>query len=376
MKTLLKILIACFISIKIVNGQTQVITMTTSLPVGSSITFSLLENKDIAIINVDFGDGNLISKWMDFSSGRAEVTGTLVGSQTVKVYSAFVDKIYEFICEYQQLTSIDISNAKDLKLLICGYNNLTDLNVTNNPKLTTLWCNNNELSSLNITQNIVLESFTCSYNKLTSLDVINNTTLLWFYCSYNQLTFNTLPIKKQSWLSYIYAPQQSIQIAKDFNVSDELDLNDQLLVNGFTTNYVLKTTTGSILFQTTDYSLTDGKITFLKAQSDSVYCIMENDAFPDFTGDNVFKTTNSKISSTTDVLNSHERKVKIYSIDRVIYIETPEKQGITIYDFHGRKLFSQYLQSKIATLQIDNPGIYFVQISGNNGTSIKKVIVK
>ena len=80
-------------------------------------------------------------------------------------------------CNYNQLTSLDLSANTALTSLKCTSNELASLNVTKNTALTTLDCHGNQLSSLDITKNTALTVLDCSNNQLSSLDLSANTAL-------------------------------------------------------------------------------------------------------------------------------------------------------------------------------------------------------
>ena len=91
-------------------------------------------------------------------------------------------------CNYNQLTSLDLSANTALTSLKCTSNELASLNVTKNTALTTLDCHGNQLSSLDITKNTALTVLDCSNNQLSSLDLSANTALTSLHCSINQLS--------------------------------------------------------------------------------------------------------------------------------------------------------------------------------------------
>ncbi len=93
----------------------------------------------------------------------------------------------ELNCQYNQLTSLDVSNCTALIELDCRYNQLTSLDVSNNTALEELNCVNNQLISLDLTNTDALNSLNCGDNQLTSLDVSDNTALTSLSCYRNQL---------------------------------------------------------------------------------------------------------------------------------------------------------------------------------------------
>ncbi|MDO5969451.1 T9SS type A sorting domain-containing protein, partial [Flavivirga aquimarina] len=100
---------------------------------------------------------------------------------------AFVN-ISGLLCYNNTLTSLDISNNTDLKILYCSDNTLTSIDVSNNIDLEELYCFGNTLTSLDISNNTGLKVLVCSDNALTSLDISNNPDFEILYCSDNALT--------------------------------------------------------------------------------------------------------------------------------------------------------------------------------------------
>ena len=79
-------------------------------------------------------------------------------------------------------------NCPNLTELYCNYNQLTSLNLSGSTALTNLQCYNNQLTSLDISTNTALTYFACDTNQLTSLDVSTNTALIILGCDDNKLT--------------------------------------------------------------------------------------------------------------------------------------------------------------------------------------------
>lgn len=124
-------------------------------------------------------------------------------SQTVKI-SGDLSILY---CPYNDITSIDVANT-DLEYLICDHNSIKTISLksnnpttlsTNNPpiktleatqksKLKHLICDYNQLTELDIPQNNSLEYLNCSNNKLKELSISNAKELKWLYCENNELT--------------------------------------------------------------------------------------------------------------------------------------------------------------------------------------------
>ncbi|PZX17834.1 putative secreted protein (Por secretion system target) [Breznakibacter xylanolyticus] len=176
------------------------ITMTTTKAVGQSITFYLAAQSANTPVQVDFGDGNKVNKtiiaYVDQASST--ITGTLIGSQTIKIYGSGIVFLY---CGGIQLTALDVTSCNTLITLGCGSNKLTLLDVTPCPLLKYLSCDNNQLKALDVTQCTALTSLFCNNNQLTALDVTPCTALTTLSCGKNQLT--TLDVTQCTALKYL-----------------------------------------------------------------------------------------------------------------------------------------------------------------------------
>ena len=91
-------------------------------------------------------------------------------------------------CEYNQLTSLDVSQNTALEYLECNNNGLTSLDVSSNANLITLICNSNELTELIVSSNTALEILASYDNQLTELIVSSNPALEILTCNSNNLT--------------------------------------------------------------------------------------------------------------------------------------------------------------------------------------------
>ena len=91
-------------------------------------------------------------------------------------------------CNYNQITSLELSNNIKLVLLDCEHNPLTALDVSNNVALYDIIANNTQLTTIDVSNNTQLVWLMLNYNQLTNLDVSKNTSLGVLTCAYNQLT--------------------------------------------------------------------------------------------------------------------------------------------------------------------------------------------
>ena len=125
-----------------------------------------------------------------------------------------------FGCEYNYLSTLDVTKNAALKYLSLWNNNLTELDVSGNPNLETLECSYNQLTALDTSQSTLLQHINCYGNRLTALDVSNNNALVSLNCSDNRLT--ELNIANNTLLKWLYCYDN---ILTRLDVSNNTDLN-------------------------------------------------------------------------------------------------------------------------------------------------------
>lgn len=86
-----------------------------------------------------------------------------------------------------EVTRLDMSKNTRLKVLKCSGNKLSAIDVTGCKELTHLFCTG-QLTELDVTQNPNMVELKCSFNKLKQLDISKNTMLKIFWCNSNSLT--------------------------------------------------------------------------------------------------------------------------------------------------------------------------------------------
>jgi hypothetical protein len=203
-----------------------------------------------------------------------------------------------------------------------------------------------------------------------------NHNLISIFCYDNYFSFAILPIQDASWFFYDYAPQKSITVLKVISLGAKIDLSDQYIINGNITNYIWKRQNNTELEQGTDYTIDEGRTLFLKTQIDSVFCEMTNSTFPDLTGTDALKTTNVKIEDATLTDDILFAEPEIYSCNNTIFIDLRYDAQMSIFDINGRLVASKSVNSGLNTIQIPNPGIYFVKASCNEGLIVRKMVIQ
>ena len=160
-----------------------------------------LADGDVAINEANFPDENFreyVKKVFDTSKNNflsaAEIAAVKEISVEGKPITSFKGIEYftaltSLECSNTKLTSLDTSHNKKLGYLRCNYiQDLTTLNVSQNTELKVLYCNDNALTALDLTNNSALETLECGDNELTTLDLSKNTELKYFGCFNSKLS--------------------------------------------------------------------------------------------------------------------------------------------------------------------------------------------
>ena len=119
-------------------------------------------------------------------------------------------------CDNNILTSINVSECSDLKILFCGDNQLTSLNLAGNPRLSILSCIRNQLTELDLSDNTNLDQLYCEYNQLTSINVANLSKMIILNCNDNHLTSLDVSGCTAMFQLYFYNNQIKGQAMEDF----------------------------------------------------------------------------------------------------------------------------------------------------------------
>ena len=315
-----------------------------------------------------------------------------------------LEKLYINI---NQLTSIDISKCTKLATMDISNNLLTTIDITKNQALQTLKISQNkfageldlstnptiklvyalgmELNSVKIGNNTASKPlFSLNNNKLTSIDAsgiqdAGNTTLNLMG---NQLTEITLPSAKMRILNifknnftlatlpdattaargFTYAPQNDYVIAESYKVGDVLDLSSQTSAT-LNTQFAVYKSDKPALTEGTDYTVAEGKITFLTAQ-EAVYVTMSSALYSKFTGTNIYKTTVTKVEGSTGINAVTAQGVKVSTDGNEISISgLSQGDAVTVANLGGAVVASFHANSANAHVQAAK-GLYIVSING------------
>ncbi|MDD4609203.1 MAG: leucine-rich repeat domain-containing protein, partial [Bacteroidaceae bacterium] len=191
-----------------------------------------------------------------------------------------------------------------------------------------------------------------------------------FRCMGNKLTFATLPTLSADVNSRYYnAPQAALEIPTTITVGTELDLSAQDMVIGVTdapqtTTYTWKTEEGTALVAGEDYTENAGKFTFIKTQTEPVYCEMSSLAFPKFSGVDAFKTTSITVGDASGIQNETANAATVSTSKGMITVNgLANNDVLSIYTITGSKIMQQTAQEGSFSLSV-LPNQYIVIVNG------------
>lgn len=284
------------------------------------------------------------------------------------------------------LTAIDITKNQALQTLRIGQNKLTgDLDLSTNPTIKSVYALTNELTSVKIGNNTASKPyFSFNYNKLTSIDAsgINDAKNAILFLIGNQLTeiklpsaqMKTLNISKNNFTlatlpdattaakGFTYAPQNDYVIAESYKVGDVLDLSSQTSAT-LNTQFAVYKSDKTALTEGTDYTVADGKITFLTAQK-AVYVTMSSALYSKFTGTSIYKTTVTKVEGSTGINAVTAQSVKVSTAGNEISISgLAQGDAVIVANLGGAVVANFHANSANAHVQAAK-GLYIVSING------------
>lgn len=282
------------------------------------------------------------------------------------------------------LTAIDITKNQALQTLRMGQNKLTgELDLSTNPTIKSVYALKNELTSVKIGNNTASKpTFSFNENKLTSFDAtgIQDAVNATLFLMSNKLTEITLPNKMKSInisknnftlatlpapsvaKYFTYAPQNDYVIAESYKVGDVLDLSSQTSAT-LNTQFAVYKSDKTALTVGTDYTVADGKITFLTAQ-EAVYVTMSSALYSKFTGTSIYKTTVTKVEGDTGINTVTAQGVKVSTAGNEISISgLAQGDAVTVANLGGAVVANFHASSANAHVQAAK-GLYIVSING------------
>ena len=248
------------------------------------------------------------------------------------------------------MPSSNISNLKgieafaNLNTLYCDYNFLTSLDLTGLTNLETIYCGNNSISNLNVTSNINLRALHCEYNQLTNIDLHNNIKLDGLICNNNPIS--SLNLENNPRLAALNCSSTNISTLDLRNI--DLDI-------------VLCTSNPSL----------------------STICINPSQFMINFIKDETTEVLDNCAPLNVNILESSIFSIFPNPTKGILNIkfENTEKEiQITVFDILGDKIISKSNFDNKNELKMDlshvSKGIYFVKVQNKNEFEIQKIVIE
>lgn len=305
--------------------------------------------------------------------------------------------LLELWCFDNNLTSVDLSQNTKLRKLFIENNNLTSLDVSANIALVELYCNNNQLSSIDISSNKILKKLYCGDNPLHTLDVSQNIALQYLSCPNNQLS--TIDLSNNGNLEYLYCQKNQftyldlsanndlIRLECANNQIKRLDLSDKIwwtyidcsnnaltvlnVANGHNQSYHKLIATGNPNLSCIQH---DAGFNPEEAQYPDVAGVMVKYWVKD---DTAIWSTESCFMSTDEV-NVNKNRVEVYPNPATHFVNVKWKNNdvdkIEIFDMNGKLVLSNQVKRNDIVLNIGHleAGVYLIKV----GELTHKLIVK
>jgi hypothetical protein len=370
----------------------EAFTALTSLSLGINQLTSLDVSANTALISLECNYNQITS--LDVSTNTSLIYLYCTGNQLTSLDISNNLTLRTLYCNTNQITSLDVSANTLLQLLDCSYNLLTSLNVSSNIGLKTLYCYNNLITNLDISSNSYIEELFCSNNELTNLDVTSNTLLKRLECSLNQLTSLNVANTNNSIIIFFKAssnPNLTCIQVDDITYSTTNWVGDNFLFDtqsSFTEgvqtslngNIIsIDSPSSSAIFQWVDCNNSNAPISGATSQSFT----------PSVTGsyavevtENGCSLTSSCIQVTIQGVGINENELATFTIypnpatEQLTISNIEAGSTVVLVDVTG-KVVSQVIASSTAiNVETSNftPGVYFVTVSGLNGT--QKLVIE
>lgn len=267
-----------------------------------------------------------------------------------------------------KLHSLALTQSKGLHSLFASSNELTSLTLAASNCLTDVWAENNSLTKIDLSAGSPsLLTLAADHNQLTEVawDKTCKKGFTHAYLNDNALFINSMPPKKQGNRTIVvnWEPQSDYQMAANYDLNTEYNLNSLMYSNGWGTaakaTYTFVDQDGYTLVKGTDFKETMRKFTFFTSHA-GVVCTVANDDYS-------FKTTAFTIGTPAAIGHvTAESGLSLSATTGKLSVTAQSPATVSIYNAAGIRLAHETVSSGTRTWQLP-AGIYVV-----NG---KKVIV-
>ena len=217
-------------------------------------------------------------------------------------------------------------------------NNFSEFGWTKYSSLQSLDISGNSLSEVNLQDMEALELLNLSHNNFTEVIIPDYVPLVHLDITNNDIPFGNLPPVGTA-PEYIYAPQNEIVLPTQ---APNANLNKEYYVDeaGQATIYTWKMASDGSDVEAGKITGADGYFKFADPELGVVYCEMSHPAFPDFSGENILKSTPVKTATPPTHVFASFKTTESQAGEIILAGKNP---GTTIYiDWTGNGDFEQY----------------------------------
>lgn len=256
-----------------------------SLDVTAATELRSLSARNCNLTAVNLANNRCL-EWIDLTSNKLsklDLTG---------VTPAFEKNVMTSIkAANNKIATFTIVNTRGCEYLDLSGNLITELPLKDYDRMRHLDVSRNAIAGeVNISYLAAAEVLDFSNNNITTfVGVGEMPSLTRFAVEGNRLTLATLPRLAKRPANFTYAPQASIAIAEK---APSVNLSSQYVtLDGNATEIAWIKSDGTPLTRDTDYTIKEGITRFITTTCGPVYAAITHSAYPDFTGDNVLRTS-------------------------------------------------------------------------------------
>ncbi|UPT71662.1 MAG: T9SS type A sorting domain-containing protein [Flavobacterium sp. JAD_PAG50586_2] len=314
-------------------------------------------------------------------------------------------------CRFNFLTSLQLNVQTNLQSLNCDYNQLTILDVSNLTQLTYLACQSNQFLNLNLSNLLNINFLNCSFNQLSTLDLSGLNDLTTLNCSHNQIT--ALDITDLSQLNFLNC--ESNLIGNAFLFSDMPDLHAVYCHENLIPSFGFSNVENLQILDCSLNQISDLDVSSLPQLSvlncnDNTQLVNlnikngNNEQFLNFSGNpnliyvcadegqltdienliTQYGYTNCDVNSLCDLATNIfdlGEAFKVFPSPAKNYLQLQIQvsitiQSITIYDIIGQAVIIISTTKNVSPIDVSGlkTGIYFIELTSDKGTTIKKFL--
>ncbi len=279
-------------------------------------------------------------------------------------------------CYSNNLETLDVSHCTSLTELRCYNNNLSNINFGNINSLLILHCFNNKLEKLDLNNLTSLESIDCNTNYLAHLDISAQDKLMEIRCYNNRLPLSDLyatMLKNTILPDYRQLGTQNLPI-KATHIGGMADFSADNELGGVKTVFNIEKD-GNTAAAGTDYSITDGIITFYNAGKYTI--TMTNDAIKSFQDHPAIVVATYTVDGTgTGITKTEHGGISLYPriTNGIMTLNNGghEIKRIDVFDATGRKIKAIGKPSDTIDITDLPSGVYLLRMAGHTFRVVKR----